>query len=125
MIEEERLLDNVKARGEQLRGLLRERYADHPFVGDVRGRGLFVGVELVRDRATRAAFDPALKLHAAIKREAMQRGLMVYPMGGTIDGRQGDHVLLAPPFICTAQQIDTIVARLADAIDAALAPLAV
>ncbi|MBS6363394.1 MAG: aspartate aminotransferase family protein, partial [Burkholderia sp.] len=89
--------------------------------GDVRGRGLFVGIEFVRDRASKAAFDPALKLHAAIKREAMQRGLMVYPMGGTIDGRQGDHVLLAPPFICMPQQIDTIVERLAGAVYAALA----
>ena len=120
VIAEENLLDNVLARGEQLRALLRERYAAHPWVGDVRGRGLFVGVELVKDRATKATFDPALKLHAAIKREAFARGLMVYPMGGTVDGRNGDHVLLAPPFTCTAQNIDIIVDRLADAIDGAL-----
>lgn len=121
VIAEERLLDNVKARGEQLRASLREHYGTHPHVGDVRGRGLFVGVELVRDRDSKATFDPALKLHAAVKREAMQRGLMVYPMGGTIDGVHGDHILIAPPFICTAQQIDTIVERLSGAIDAALA----
>ncbi|KWI59539.1 hypothetical protein WT72_09235 [Burkholderia pseudomultivorans] len=121
VIAEERLLDNVKARGEQLRASLREHYAAHPHVGDVRGRGLFVGVELVRDRDSKATFDPALKLHAAVKREAMQRGLMVYPMGGTIDGVHGDHILVAPPFICTAQQIDTIVERLSGAIGAALA----
>lgn len=121
VIAEEHLLDNVHARGEQLRAALRARYDAHPHVGDVRGRGLFVGVELVRDRDSKATFDPALKLHAAIKREAMQRGLMVYPMGGTIDGRHGDHILIAPPFICTAQQIDAIVERLSDAIDAALA----
>ncbi|KVG68510.1 aspartate aminotransferase family protein [Burkholderia pseudomultivorans] len=120
VIAEERLLDNVKARGEQLRASLREHYAAHPHVGDVRGRGLFVGVELVRDRDSKATFDPALKLHAAVKREAMQRGLMVYPMGGTIDGVHGDHILVAPPFICTAQQIDTIVERLSGAIGAAL-----
>ncbi|SAL54890.1 aminotransferase [Caballeronia choica] len=120
VIEEERLLDNVKARGEQLRSRLRERYAEHPFIGDIRGRGLFVGVELVRDRVTQAPFDPMIKLHARIKSEAMQRGLMVYPMGGTVDGSIGDHVLLAPPFICTAPQIETIVERLADAIDGAL-----
>ncbi|MBR8316201.1 aspartate aminotransferase family protein [Burkholderia dolosa] len=124
VIAEERLLDNVKARGEQLRALLRERYGAHPHVGDVRGRGLFVGVELVRDRDSKTTFDPALKLHASIKREAMQRGLMVYPMGGTVDGVRGDHVLIAPPFICTAQQIDTIVERLSGAIDAALAAAA-
>ncbi len=116
----DKLLDNVQARGEQLRARLRERYAEHPYVGDVRGRGLFVGVELVKDRMTKASFDPSLKLHAAIKREAFARGLMCYPMGGTVDGQNGDHILLAPPFICTAQQIDTIEARLADAIGAAL-----
>ncbi|BAX62176.1 aspartate aminotransferase family protein [Burkholderia stabilis] len=121
VIAEEKLLDNVKARGEQLRASLREHYGAHPHVGDVRGRGLFVGVELVRDRDSKATFDPALKLHAAVKREAMQRGLMVYPMGGTIDGVHGDHILIAPPFVCTAQQIDTIVERLSGAIGAALA----
>ncbi|WP_175941786.1 aspartate aminotransferase family protein [Burkholderia pyrrocinia] len=121
VIADEKLLDNVKARGAQLRASLREHYGAHPHVGDVRGRGLFVGVELVRDRDSKATFDPALKLHAAVKREAMQRGLMVYPMGGTIDGAHGDHILIAPPFICTAQQIDTIVERLSGAIDAALA----
>ncbi|MDN8004166.1 aspartate aminotransferase family protein [Burkholderia multivorans] len=121
VIAEDNLLDNVRARGEQLRAALRARYGAHPHVGDVRGRGLFVGVELVRDRDSKATFDPALKLHATIKREAMQRGLMVYPMGGTIDGRHGDHILIAPPFVCTAQQIDAIVERLSDAIDAALA----
>ncbi|WP_175806370.1 aspartate aminotransferase family protein [Burkholderia cenocepacia] len=121
VIAEDKLLDNVKARGEQLRASLREHYGTHPHVGDVRGRGLFVGVELVRDRDTKATFDPALKLHAAVKREAMQRGVMVYPMGGTIDGVHGDHILVAPPFVCTAQQIDTIVERLSGAIGAALA----
>ena len=74
----------------------------------------------MKDRETQATFDPALKLHAAIKREAFARGLMVYPMGGTVDGKNGDHILLAPPFICTEHEIDTIVERLADAIDGAL-----
>ncbi|WP_323119158.1 aspartate aminotransferase family protein [Burkholderia alba] len=120
VIAEDRLLDNVKARGEQLRAALRGRFAGHAHVGDVRGRGLFVGVELVRERDTKIPFDPAHRLHAVIKREAMQRGLMVYPMGGTVDGLHGDHVLLAPPFICTAQQIDTIAERLSAAIEAAL-----
>ncbi|TAM53116.1 MAG: aspartate aminotransferase family protein [Paraburkholderia sp.] len=120
VIEEDKLLANVTARGEQLRSALRERLGDHPHVGDIRGRGLFVGVELVRDRESRAPFDPQLRLHAAIKHEAMARGLMAYPMGGTIDGKNGDHVLLAPPFICTSHDIERIVERLGDAIDAAL-----
>ena len=120
VIADEHLLDNVEARGEQLRLLLREHYAQHPYIGDVRGRGLFVGVELVEDRATKTPFDAKLKLHAAIKREAFQRGLMVYPMGGTVDGKIGDHVLLAPPFICTPRDIEQIVSRLTDAIEGAL-----
>ncbi|MEX3786587.1 aspartate aminotransferase family protein [Paraburkholderia sp. BR14374] len=121
VIAEDNLLANVQARGEQLRGRLRELYAQHAHIGDVRGRGLFVGVELVKDRGTKEPFDAKLKLHATIKREAFARGLMVYPMGGTVDGKSGDHVLLAPPFICTARDIDEIVSRLDDGIGASLA----
>jgi adenosylmethionine-8-amino-7-oxononanoate aminotransferase len=120
IIRRDDLLANVRRQGAHLARRLGERFGNHPFVGDVRGRGLFQGVELVADRATKEPFDPALKLHARIKREAMARGLMVYPMGGTADGRRGDHVLLAPPFIVDAAAIDTIVERLGEAIDAAL-----
>ncbi|MDH6152964.1 MULTISPECIES: aspartate aminotransferase family protein [Paraburkholderia] len=123
VIAEDDLLANVQARGEQLRGRLRGHYAQHGHIGDVRGRGLFVGVELVKDRVTKEPFDAKLKLHATIKREAFARGLMVYPMGGTVDGKSGDHVLLAPPFICTERDIDEIVSRLSDAIGASLAAL--
>jgi adenosylmethionine-8-amino-7-oxononanoate aminotransferase len=119
-VREQGLLDNVQARGAQLEQRLRERFRDHPHVGDVRGRGLFWGVELVAERGSKAPFEPARRLHAGIKAAAMERGLLVYPMGGTIDGRAGDHVLLAPPFICDAGAIDAIVDRLADAIDAAI-----
>jgi adenosylmethionine-8-amino-7-oxononanoate aminotransferase len=121
VIRRDGLLANVRVMGELLRARLDARFADHPHVGNVRGRGLFLGVELVADRASKAPFDPARKLHAEVKREAMARGLMVYPMGGTIDGVAGDHVLLAPPFIVTAAQIEAIVARLGDAVDAAVA----
>jgi adenosylmethionine-8-amino-7-oxononanoate aminotransferase len=114
------LLANVVAMGELLDRRLRERLGDHAHVGDIRGRGLFRGVELVADRGTKAPFDPLHKLHARIKAEAMARGLMVYPMGGTIDGVMGDHILIAPPFIVNGAQIGTIVDRLGDAIDAAL-----
>jgi adenosylmethionine-8-amino-7-oxononanoate aminotransferase len=78
----------------------------------------------VKDRADKSVFDPSLKLHARIKKEAMARGLMVYPMGGTIDGKHGDHVLLAPPFICQKQDIDIIVERLGDSVEAALKSIA-
>ena len=104
-----------------LRARLATRLGDHPHVGDIRGRGLFCGIELVADRASKAPFDPASRLHSRIKSEAMQRGLLVYPMGGTVDGRSGDHVLIAPPFVATRDDVDEIVRRLGDAVDAALA----
>jgi adenosylmethionine-8-amino-7-oxononanoate aminotransferase len=121
VIRRDGLLANVVAMGGLLDRRLKERLADHAQVGDIRGRGLFRAVELVADRATKAPFDPDRKLHARIRSEAMARGLMVYPMGGTIDGIHGDHVLLAPPFIVEPRHIETIVDRLGDAIDAALA----
>ncbi|MBP2239012.1 adenosylmethionine-8-amino-7-oxononanoate aminotransferase [Sinorhizobium kostiense] len=120
VIREERLLDNVMRMGELLNRRLRERFDSHNHVGDVRGRGLFRAIEIVAERSNKAPFDPAQKLNAVVKREALARGLMVYPMGGTIDGARGDHVLLAPPFTVNAGQVDTIVERLGDALDAAL-----
>lgn len=119
VIRRDRLLDNVKAMGSRLDARLHQRFDNHHHVGDIRGRGLFRGVELVLDRASKESFDPKLKVNARVKREAMARGLMVYPMGGTIDGIRGDHVLLAPPFIVTEHDIDQIVKRLGEAIDAA------
>ena len=118
VIRRDNLLANVRAQGTHLSRRLRERFGNHPFVGDVRGRGLLQGVELVADRGTKEAFDPKLKMHARVKREAMARGLMVYPMGGTVDGARGDHVLIAPPFIVDDGAVDTIVERLGDAVDA-------
>jgi adenosylmethionine-8-amino-7-oxononanoate aminotransferase len=120
VIRRDDLLANVRAQGAYLSRRLKERFGNHPFVGDVRGRGLFQGVELVADRDTKEPFHPKLELHAQVKREAMARGLMVYPMGGTVDGVCGDHVLLAPPFIVDAPLIDTVVERLGEAIDAAI-----
>ncbi|MET2833095.1 aspartate aminotransferase family protein [Mesorhizobium shangrilense] len=121
IIREHRLLDNVREMGELLNRRLHERFDNHHHVGDIRGRGLFRAIEIVADRSDKSPFDPACKLNVAVKREAMARGLMVYPMGGTIDGVRGDHVLLAPPFIVNAGQVDTIVERLGDALDASIA----
>jgi adenosylmethionine-8-amino-7-oxononanoate aminotransferase len=101
--------------------LLHHAFADHPHVGDIRGRGLFWGIELVADRESKQWFDPAHKLHASIKSKAMAHGVLVYPMGGTVDGRCGDHVLLAPPFISTPNELEQVVERLAEAIDEAIA----
>jgi len=121
VIRRDGLLANVRAQGGYLARRLNERFGNHPFVGDVRGRGLFQGIELVADRASKAPFDPQLHLHARVKREAMARGLMVYPTPGAADGASGDNVLLAPPFIVDAAAIDAIVERLGDAVDAATA----
>ena len=123
VIRRDDLLANVRKQGSHLARRLRERFSNHAFVGDVRGRGLFQGIELVHDRSTKELLDPALNTHARVKREAMARGLMVYPMGGTADGQRGDHVLIAPPFIVDAAVIDAIVERLGDAIDAATAEI--
>ncbi|MGJ9417124.1 aspartate aminotransferase family protein [Massilia sp. CMS3.1] len=120
VIERDGLLAQVQRRGATLKRMLGDVFGKHDHVGDIRGRGLFLGIELVRDRATKEPFAPERKLHAAIKAQAMARGLMVYPMGGTIDGQRGDHILLAPPFIVTASELSEIVARLAEAVDAAL-----
>jgi len=115
------LLLRVRALGASLERKLAERFRDHPHVGDLRGRGLFRGIELVRDRPSKTPFDPARQTHLRVKREGMARGLMTYPMGGTIDGERGDHVVLAPPFIAEESHLDEIVDKLAAAIDAAVA----
>ncbi|MBM3567307.1 MAG: aspartate aminotransferase family protein [Alphaproteobacteria bacterium] len=123
VIREDRLLDNVKRQGTRLMDALTERFGNHRHVGDIRGRGLFLAVEFVADRATKAPFDPALKLNARVKAQALAEGLMCYPMGGTIDGRAGDHIMLAPPFILSDDQIGEIVDKLGRAVDGALASL--
>lgn len=115
------LLARVQAMGAALDASLHERLGQHPHVGDIRGRGLFRGVELVADRESREPFDPARGIAARIKAAAMAEGLICYPMGGTIDGRRGDHILLAPPFIIEPDQIDELTGKLARAIAAALA----
>lgn len=117
VIREDRLLDRVKERGKQLEQRLTERFGNHRHIGDIRGRGLFWAIELVADRASRIAFDPALKLHQKIKAEAFANGLGCYPGGGTVDGVRGDHVLLAPPYIASADEIDQIVDKLGTAVD--------
>jgi adenosylmethionine-8-amino-7-oxononanoate aminotransferase len=119
VIARDHLLAAVQRQGEGLARRLQEAFAQHPHVGDLRGRGLFRGIELVADRAGKQTFAPERRVFARVRSEAMARGLMVYPMGGTIDGRLGDHVLLAPPFIVSDAELDAIVERLAGAIDAA------
>ena len=121
VIERDGVLQKVKRDASVLQALLADKFKNHPHVGDIRGRGFFWGIELVQDRASKAPFDPARRLHAKVKAAAFARGLLVYPMGGTVDGRYGDHILLAPPFIASQDELAQIVSRLAEALDAALA----
>lgn len=119
VIDRHNLLDNVRTRGDSIQQSLRAGLADHPRVGDIRGRGLFIGIEFVTDRETKETFDPAMKFHNRIQKAAMERGLMVYGMGGTVDGRSGDHVLLAPPYIIDESHERELVDKLVAAITAA------
>ncbi|MDR6856579.1 aspartate aminotransferase family protein [Variovorax guangxiensis] len=118
VIHRDGLLAKVRSDGEAFGAMLREALGAHPNVGDIRGRGFFWGVELVADRASKAPFDPALNLHVQIKKEAMAQGLLCYPFGGTVDGKLGDHVLLAPPFIASRDDLREIATRLAASVDA-------
>jgi len=118
------LLAAVQRQGAGLRARLQAAFGTHPHVGDIRGRGLSRASDVGAGGPTRTPFDPALKLHARLKQQAMNEGLMVYPMGGTIDGRLGDHVLLAPPFIVDDDELDLIVERLKTAVDTSVRALA-
>lgn len=121
IVRTEGLIENVARQGALLRTMLEERFGNHRHVGDVRGRGLLQSIELVADRTSKAPFAPQQRLAAAISREANAAGLIVNAASGTIDGLTGDHVLLAPPFIVSREDVETIVERLGDAVDRAVA----
>lgn len=124
VIERDELLENVQRIGGYLNDELTERFGDHPHVGDIRGRGLFRGLELVADRGTKTPFAPTTQIHAAVKSCAMDRGLMCYPMSGTINGRDGHHVLLAPPYIIDESHIGEIVDKLEASLNEAIGGIA-
>lgn len=117
---EDNLLANVNPLGSYLQQQLKQILHQNPYIGDIRGRGLFWGIELVFDKVSKVPFSPKIKLHQIIKAQAMKHGLLIYPMGGTIDGQYGDHILLAPPFICTRQQLDELVDKLSHALNDAI-----
>lgn len=120
-IADRKLLENVQERGTQLESLLRERFGQHENAGDIRGRGLFWSVELVRDRTNKTPFDAAKGLAGKVRAAAFEAGLMCYPSQGCADGVNGDHVLLAPCYTSTPDEIETIVDMIATAIDRSLA----
>lgn len=112
VVEEENLLDKVKSTGELLRSELHKAFDDHAHIGDIRGRGLLTGIELVEDRETKTGIRKELGLPAALRNAAMDNGLICYPGGGTADGRDGAHILLAPPFIYQPKHIDELINKL-------------
>ena len=114
------LTERARIMGDRLEAALRDAFGQHPHIGDIRGRGLFRGLEIVEDRETKRPFAPERAVHKAVKKTAFENGLICYPMGGTIDGRQGDHVLLAPPFILEDAHIDELVGKLSATFDAVL-----
>lgn len=110
------LVDQMAGKGQQLRDMLHQEFGQSPIVGDIRGRGLFLGLEFVSNRETKAVIDPSHKFNARLKAAAFEAGLICYPMGGTIDGKHGDHVLLAPPFISETHHLEEIVEKLSKAV---------
>ncbi|NIM27745.1 MAG: aspartate aminotransferase family protein [Gammaproteobacteria bacterium] len=122
-IMDRRLLDRVLTQGVRLQKALVDKFGEHPNVGDIRGRGLFWGLEFVRERKSKAPFPPKIGFNKLFKKHAMSAGMICYPMGGTIDGQQGDHVLLAPPFTIDVGHIDEIVSKVDKALKATLRSL--
>lgn len=118
-VEQSNLLENVRQQGQTLKNALTQQFANHPHVGDIRGRGLFLGIELVEDRESKTPFPVQTVIHELVKQQALVHGLMVYPMAGTIDGKNGHHILLAPPFIIDDTQIDELVSKLARSMEVA------
>lgn len=112
VIEEDDLLPQVQARGAYFANLLKERFGQHAHVGDIRGRGLFMGLEFVENRETKEPFAPELNIAGRLKAATFENGLICYPSGGTADGARGDHVLLAPPFIISEPQLEELVDKL-------------
>jgi hypothetical protein len=120
ILEDEQLVEASAAKGDRLLALLRERLDSHPNVGDIRGRGLLAGVELVADRETRAAFPRADRITEAVVRAGRDRGVLLYSSTGLADGTNGDAIVLGPPFVVTDDELVAIVDRLGAAIEAAL-----
>jgi hypothetical protein len=117
VIQEENLLENVRRQGEKLKELMRDRFKDHPHVGDIRGRGLFWAIEIVADKPTKTAFPAEHKIADKIKANAFSKGLLCYPTQGCADGKNGDHVLLAPVYTVTDDELSYIVETLYDVIN--------
>jgi hypothetical protein len=123
IVERDRLLDKVKEDGLYLARLLRQSLGERPYIGDIRGRGFFLGIELVADRASKEPYDPALQLFARIRDQSFANGLICYPVGGNVDGVKGDHVILAPPYNASRAELEEIVDKLQQSLTQVFAAL--
>jgi adenosylmethionine-8-amino-7-oxononanoate aminotransferase len=120
IIVRDRLLERVRSAGAQFQAALRAALSRHEAVGDVRGRGFFVGVELVADRTTRAPFPAERALAETIGQCALEDGLICYASGGNVDGVLGDTIILAPPYIASDAELEEIIERFSRAVDRGL-----
>jgi adenosylmethionine-8-amino-7-oxononanoate aminotransferase len=109
----EKLVEKVATDGVYLLDRLGKAIGSRDYVGDIRGRGFFIGIELVADRASKEPFDPALQLFAKVRDRSFANGLICYPTGGNVDGVRGDQIILAPPYNATRAELDEIVEKLA------------
>lgn len=121
ILREEALVPRVATAGHTLERLLTDRFGNHNHIGDIRGRGLFFALEFVSDRAQRTPFAPSRAIAEHVKQAALDRGLALYPCTGTVDGVSGDHIIVAPPYIVSDDELGEIVGRLGDAVDAVFA----
>jgi adenosylmethionine-8-amino-7-oxononanoate aminotransferase len=119
-IEQRDLASNVRKSGQLLDQLLRERFAEHPHVGDIRGRGLMRAVEIVADRSTKQNFDASLQIDTRLTEHALDLGLICYVSGSSSESQVGDHVLLMPPYIVEPQHIEELVDKFGRALDRTL-----
>lgn len=110
-MQEDKLVANAQEMGKLLEKGLRASLGDHPNVGDIRGRGLFWGIEFVQDKATKTPFPASQTVAMEINELGLTDGysIVVYPGSGTVDGVQGDHIILAPPYNVAANDIEYIV----------------
>src|SRR5207248_5553835 len=123
IVEREGLLDKVKTGGAHLMGLLRDALGERPYIGDIRGRGYFIGIELVAERASKEPFAPVLQLFARVRDQSFANGLICYPTGGNVDGVKGDQIILAPPYNASRAELEEIVDKLQRSLSEVMAAL--
>jgi len=124
VVSRDRLVEKVHDDGIHFEKLLRSAFGDHVHVGDVRGRGFFWAIEIVKDRAAKTPFDPALAVYQRFRDRCFGNGLICYPVGGNVDGKAGDIAIFSPPYIATREELATIADIAKTSLDQVLAEIA-